>query len=153
MGKTKEEKVEQVLDIAVKAYVGLLPTSPTELPLPDLTMSQFRITVILYLCGPTRMSFIAKTLDVTMATATGIVDRLVDQEIVQRRHDLKDRRVVLCELTDQGRDRLGRTWQSFRNRAREILMEIRESDLAYLGKALVMMLEAGEAFKATKECN
>jgi MarR family 2-MHQ and catechol resistance regulon transcriptional repressor len=151
MRTAKEEKVEHVLDIAVKAYLGLLPTDPSELPLPDLTMPQFRIAVTLFLCGPTRMSSIARTLNTSLATATGIVDRLVEQDIVQRQHDLQDRRVVLCELTTHGKDRLGETWQSFRNRAREILKEIPEADLSSIGEALILLLKAGKILRTTED--
>jgi len=151
MRTAKEEKVEQVLDIAVKAYLGLLPSDPNELPLPNLTMPQFRIAVMLFLRGPTRMSFIAQMLDISLGTATGIVDRLVEQDIVQRQHGQKDRRVVLCQLTSNGKDKLAQTWRSFRNRAREILMEIPEAGLASIGEALILLLGAGKTHKNTTE--
>lgn len=151
MRTAKEEKVEQVLDIANKAVFELLPTAPGDLPLPDLTMPQFRIAVMLFLGGPTRMSSIARILGVSLATATGIVDRLVEQDIVQRQHAIEDRRVVLCQLSPQGKDKLGQAWQFLRNRAREILMNIPETDLGSIGEALMLLLRAGKTLKTTLE--
>ncbi len=148
MRMSKEEKVEQVLDIANKAVFELLPTAPGDLPLPDLTMPQFRIAVLLFLGGSTRMSCIAQMLGVSLATATGIVDRLVEQDIVQRQHDIEDRRVVLCQLSSHGKEELGQVWQSLRSRAKEMLMIIPESDLSSIGQALTLLLRAGKTLKA-----
>ena len=149
MRTAKEEKVEQVLDVANKAVFELLPTAPGDLPLPELTMPQFRIAVLLFLGGPTRMSCIAQLLGVSFATATGIVDRLVEQDIVQRQHDLEDRRVVLCQLSPQGKDKLGKAWRSFRSRAREMLMNVPEADLSSISEALMLLLRAGKTLKTT----
>ncbi|HYM83727.1 MAG TPA: MarR family transcriptional regulator [Candidatus Dormibacteraeota bacterium] len=54
--------------------------------------------------GPTSMSHLAETLDVSVASATGIVDRMERRGLVARRHDTSDRRVVLVELTSAGRE-------------------------------------------------
>ncbi|GCE15127.1 MarR family winged helix-turn-helix transcriptional regulator [Tengunoibacter tsumagoiensis] len=43
------------------------------------------------------------------ATVTGIVDRLLNTGMVTRKHDEKDRRVVVVSLTDAGRAQLART--------------------------------------------
>jgi DNA-binding MarR family transcriptional regulator len=50
-----------------------------------------------------RMSDLAAMRFHTPAAMTGIVDRLIHLELVQRKSDAKDRRVILLELTDRGR--------------------------------------------------
>lgn len=71
---------------------------------PNVTMQQLRVMMILYSEGPTRVSVLAKRLNVSTPTITGILDRLVRQELTYRADDPRDRRVVLNALTDKGRE-------------------------------------------------
>ncbi len=50
------------------------------------------------------MSHLAEALDVSVASMTGIVDRMEKRGLVERRHEDKDRRVVLVYPTQAGRD-------------------------------------------------
>jgi len=49
------------------------------------------------------MSRLAESLDVSLASATGIVDRMEARHLVERRRTPADRRVVLVAITDGGR--------------------------------------------------
>jgi DNA-binding MarR family transcriptional regulator len=49
-----------------------------------------------------RMSDLAAMRFLTPAAATGIVDRLIHMNLVERKDDEKDRRVILLALTSQG---------------------------------------------------
>jgi DNA-binding MarR family transcriptional regulator len=71
---------------------------------PTVTMQQLRVMMILYTDGPTRVSVLARMLNVSTPTVTGILDRLVRQDFTYRLDDPRDRRVVLNALTDSGRD-------------------------------------------------
>jgi DNA-binding MarR family transcriptional regulator len=82
------------------------------------------------------MSEIASALDVSMATATGVVDRLVERELVLRENQPEDRRVVLCRLSDKGEKLIGGLWQLARDRARELLGAIEPSKLQLVTEAL-----------------
>ncbi len=70
----------------------------------QVTMQQLRVMTILYHEGPTRVSDLARRLGVSTPTITGILDRLVKQRITYRMNDPRDRRVVLNNLTHDGRD-------------------------------------------------
>lgn len=50
-----------------------------------------------------RMSELARRLLIVRSTCTRLVDRLVRQELVERRHDPADRRLVWVALTPKGR--------------------------------------------------
>ena len=52
--------------------------------------------------GPLPMSKLADTLDVSVASATGIVSRMEERSLVEREHDDEDRRVVLVIPTETG---------------------------------------------------
>jgi DNA-binding MarR family transcriptional regulator len=52
--------------------------------------------------GPLSMSHLAQGLDVSVASATGIVDRMEERKLVARRSHPDDRRVVIVQVTRRG---------------------------------------------------
>ena len=145
--KPNAQLVEHVLDLANRVFRELLPIIPTEVLKFDLTMPQLKVVLLLYLNGPMRMSDIASSLDVSLATATGVVDRLVERETVLRESDPNDRRVVLCRLSEKGEDLTGVLWRSARERAKQLLMAMTTARLEMLNEALEALLKAGTATK------
>lgn len=63
----------------------------------SLSLAHLNVLTLLEAEGPLSMSHLAEALDVSVASATGIVDRMEARDLVQRRHDTNDRRVVLVE--------------------------------------------------------
>lgn len=108
----------------------------------DLTMPQVRVLFLLLQEGPLRMSGLASTLDVSMSSATGLVDRLVDKELVGRWPDPDDRRSVLCALTDDGREMALRLLAARRHRWEERLTPMSEDDLEKVREAMELVLAA-----------
>ena len=69
----------------------------------DLTLAQVRTLFLIAHEAPLPMGRIAEILRVSVASASGIVDRLERHGLVVRRHRTDDRRIVDCILTDVGR--------------------------------------------------
>ena len=86
----KEGLIENILQLSDRAFRELLPIVPKEWLRLDLTMSQLKGVFLLFISGPSRMSDIASALGVSLATATGVVDRLVERDIVHREGDPED---------------------------------------------------------------
>jgi DNA-binding MarR family transcriptional regulator len=135
------EKIEGILKQAEQVFRELLPTVPRELLELHITMPQLKSILLLFLNGPTRMSALAADLGVTLATATGLVDRLVERGIVVRESQPDDRRVVLCRLSETGQNMVSRVWDSSRQRSREILEYLDTGTLQMLSETLNAMLE------------
>jgi DNA-binding MarR family transcriptional regulator len=70
----------------------------------SLSLVHLHVLTILETEGPLPMSRLADALDVSVASATGIVDRMEQRGLVERRHSASDRRVVQVHVTDAGRD-------------------------------------------------
>ena len=68
----------------------------------DLTMSQLRVLFILNGDPGMTAGNLAERVSVRPSTVTGIVDRLVKQDLVERRADPEDRRVVRNFLSATG---------------------------------------------------
>lgn len=142
-----EELIEHILQLGDKAFRELIPMLPREWLQLDLTMPQLKVVLLLFLDGPARMSDIASALSVSLATATGVVDRLVERGIVLREGLPEDRRVVLCHLSAKGQQLIGGLWQLARDRLRELLAAVALPQLLVITEALEALLQAGGTTK------
>jgi DNA-binding MarR family transcriptional regulator len=70
----------------------------------QFSLIHLNVLTMLEADGPDSMSHLAEALDVSVASMTGIVDRMEKRGLVERRHEGNDRRVVLVYPTDAGRD-------------------------------------------------
>ena len=68
----------------------------------SLSLVHLHVLTVLESDGPLSMTHLADALDVSVASATGIVDRLEDRGLVERRRGPGDRRVVLVHPTEAG---------------------------------------------------
>lgn len=68
-----------------------------------LSLVHVNVLAVLDIDGPMPMGGLAEALDVSQASATGIVDRMEQRGLVERRRIDEDRRVVRVALTDEGR--------------------------------------------------
>jgi DNA-binding MarR family transcriptional regulator len=68
------------------------------------SLVHLNVLTILEIDGAVSMSRLAGSLDVSVASMTGIVDRMEERGLVERRRDVADRRIVLVVPTEAGRD-------------------------------------------------
>ncbi len=71
---------------------------------PDVTMRQVRLLRLLGRHESMTMKEIAQMADISTPTATGLVDRMVENGLVVREGDPHDRRVVRVKLTPKARN-------------------------------------------------
>lgn len=68
----------------------------------SLSIVHLHVLTILEAGGPLAMGKVAEALDVSIASATGIIDRMEQRGLVERRHAKDDRRLVLVHPTPAG---------------------------------------------------
>jgi DNA-binding MarR family transcriptional regulator len=68
----------------------------------DLTVPQLRCLFVIARDGPLPIGGVARALGVQLSTASSVVDRLVEERLVQRREDQRDRRRTLASATSRG---------------------------------------------------
>lgn len=111
----------------------------------NLTIRQLKILLILSLRGEMSAHELNQSIGVGAATLTGIVDRLVAQDLVVRGEDPHDRRVRRIALTGQGR-RLTENIQSAGTlHLRRLLGRLDEETLVAMEFVLTRLLAAAEA--------
>lgn len=149
----RDRLVDGILGLADGLFRALLPTVPRDLLTLDVTMPQIKILLILYVGGSRRMSDIAADLDITLPTATSLIDRLVEKHYVARETYSDDRRVVLCQLSPSGEQAVNHIWQTARTRCCELLKTMDICKLIMLRDALDSMMKAAVIeSRATDSC-
>ena len=146
---TRDDLLNRVVDILVEVTRSGPQTVSPEWFTLDLTMPQVRVVFLLLQEGSLRMSEMASTLGVSMSGATGLVDRLVEKEMVSRWQDSEDRRSVLCALTEQGLNLGQRLLAARRSRWEERVASLSHGDLKKVYRAMELIL--GSAMRSMSE--
>ncbi len=93
------------------------------------SMVQLNVIAIIEAHGPLSMSRLAEALDVSVASATGIIDRMEHRGFVTRQHEEDDRRVVVVSLTEAGGHVFLDIAAHRRERMARLLEELTEDEL------------------------
>jgi DNA-binding MarR family transcriptional regulator len=108
----------------------------------DLTVPQFHTLLHLNYCdGECKMSDLARSTHQSAASLTGVVDRLLEKQLVERGRPEGDRRQVVVSVTERGRALLRTIKDARRAETRMALAHMRPIDLHELLRLLDMMLE------------
>ena len=111
----------------------------------NLTMPQLKVMLILATRGGAGGQELVGVLGVTLATMTGIVDRLVAADLVTRREDPQDRRVRRIELTESGRQLIDRLIEAGTEHQRRLLLRLDLAELDTVERAMEIMHRAMSA--------
>jgi DNA-binding MarR family transcriptional regulator len=89
-----------------------------------LSLVHLSVLALLEAKGPLPMSAVAEAMDVSQASATGIIDRMEERGLVERQRAEGDRRVVSIHLTEAGTSVSREIIEQRRERLRRILSEL-----------------------------
>jgi DNA-binding MarR family transcriptional regulator len=93
----------------------------------QISLVHLNVLMQLEATGPLPMNRLADALDVSVASVTGVVDRMEARGLVERRRDAEDRRVILVHPAEGGR---------------RLFAEIDEKRRQGLGKLLATLTDA-----------
>src|SRR6266542_5149910 len=120
----------------------------------DLTVPQFHTLLHLTYCeGECNMSDLARSTHQSAASLTGVVDRLLEKQLVARGRPEGDRRQVIVSVTERGRRLLYTIKAARRDETRMALTHMRSAELHELLRLLNMMLEGMVDMVAGNESN
>jgi MarR family transcriptional regulator, organic hydroperoxide resistance regulator len=114
----------------------------------DVPLAQLKSLFLIQIKGPASVRSLALDLGVTPANVTGIIDRLVAQELVTRAESASDRRSVRLELTDKGRAKIASIQDVGARRLPRVLRTLRAGDLDCLVSGLGALVAAFERERA-----
>ena len=110
-----------------------------------LTLSQLRIIMLLARHGSVAGGELARMLGVGLATMSGMVDRLVVQDLVARTEDLHDRRVRRIGLTKTGTALIEGIFHAGEEKMRALLSRLSADELEVVVQATALLVQAAEA--------
>ena len=109
-----------------------------------LTLSQLKILMLLARHGTVSGGELARMLGVGLATSSGMIDRLVVQDLVVRTEDAHDRRVRRIGLTRAGTELIENIINAGADRHRQLLSRLSAEELEVIGRATALLVKAAE---------
>ncbi len=95
--------------------------------------------------GATTTGKLATALKVTPTNVTGIIDRLLEKNLITRTGDPDDRRVLLLRTTPQGDELVTELRQKRRERMTELFTRLNDEEAAIVAQGLKIMVKAIDA--------
>jgi len=109
-----------------------------------LTLSQLKILMLLARHGNVPGGELAGMLGVGLAALSGMIDRLVVQDLVTRTEDLRDRRVRRIGLSKTGSALIQSIFNAGEARMRTLLSRLSAEELELVAQASLLLLKAAE---------
>jgi len=132
----ESSKIEEMLTL-IKRIMALIKQSfERDLKKMDVTESQILVMRVLNHYGDMKVSDISRKLDLSNSTVSGIIDRLVEKKIVERRRSEKDRRIVMISLAEEYLQPVKRHLIAFAQKMRRVLSTTTEEDLDFILEGL-----------------
>jgi len=135
----REAQVERIVATYEALMHRVASTHAPELLEVAVTMSQAKVLYLVQAEPGLRMSDLSARLGVSLSTVSGVVDRLVDQDLLARRDDPADRRHVVLRITDAGSTQLQLFRELNAGQFRALLTRIGRADLAVVAHALDLL--------------
>ncbi|EBM0725521.1 MarR family transcriptional regulator, partial [Salmonella enterica subsp. enterica serovar Senftenberg] len=128
---------------ASRVLVGVSARSLAHLD-ESVTVTQFRVLVVLRGHGETRLNLLAERLGVSPSTALRTVDRLIAADLVTRRENDQDRREVIIDLTERGVQVVDEVTAQRRSAIQSIVEAMPHTEAKQLVNALTAFAAAAE---------
>jgi DNA-binding MarR family transcriptional regulator len=120
----------------------------------DLTFTQLRALSVLARRQPMRVSDLAEALDMSIASASALVDRMARRGLVGRRDEPDDRRTVLVEVAARGRRILEALERGSSEHFTRLIERMTDEERAALATTLRAFVRLGDqtAHRSTAKC-
>jgi len=99
-------------------------------------VSHYRVLYMLNINGALPTSEIGKRLDVSRPNISTLIRKLIDEGMVKRLPDIKDRRIVKIDITDKGKQFISERMRILKELIKESLMQLNDDELVVLNISL-----------------
>lgn len=140
LATTKRSRLlSEICAYEVRLLAATLPEQTLSLLDYDLTLQQLRAFAFVLAHGQTPISKVAEALSIRPNVATGIVQRLVNRGLIERRQDPDDLRIRLLTVTDRGLALIDELSEIVLAKGRELLDRLSDEQLHQLRNILTAM--------------
>jgi DNA-binding MarR family transcriptional regulator len=140
--KGKSELIEQILRLQMQLKRLMKEDSPDAWLDLNLTIAQLKSLFFINYESETNVKNLASALKVTPPNVTGILDRLVENELVSREYNQLNRREQIVKLTPKGKDLVNRLHERMVVRHSSMLERLANEDLEALATGLTALTRA-----------
>lgn len=133
---TPHDPLDDVTDRLLHFFQVSMPRQAASVAQMGLTVHQFRALIFALTHDGATTSDLAEFVGVHPSVATGIVQRLVERDLMERVEDSTDRRVRRLHLSPQGRAFVEEAMGTVRAQRREQLSALSPAQLTQLGEIL-----------------
>lgn len=116
----------------------------------SLTIAQMKSMFFITNEGTTNFRKLAAALKVTPSNVTGIIDRLVEQELVSRTENPEDRRMLMLQLTEKGETLIANLRERRVSQMSSILQQMTEAELSTIAQGFTLLRRAVETYQEPK---
>lgn len=139
----RESLLAELVDLQNDLETSFVPDAVEPMLSLRLTMQQLKVlTILVTEPDGSTIQALAKTVGVSLATMSGIVDRLESQEMIQRTLDQRDQRVRRVTATAAGRETVQRLLAGRPELSRTPLNRLALDDLRALTQGIRALLRA-----------
>ncbi len=132
--KSLKNFAREMMQIVPSLMRGILKSQTDEIARGHITMPQYLVLDLIEKNGPSKMSLLAKEMDVSLPAMTGIVNRVYVLKMVDRRYVAGDRRIVNVALTLKGHNVVKKISRHRQNTIRKVFGKLNENERqTYLG--------------------
>jgi DNA-binding MarR family transcriptional regulator len=142
--------VDEISAIEIRLLALGLPEETSSLLDYDLTLQQLRAFAVVFASGEMPINRLSEALGIKPNVATGIVQRLVDRGLIERREDPADRRVRLLTITEAGVALINDIGGILLAKERMLLDRLSDEQLRQLRDILAAMDPTGDARDDTR---
>src|SRR5262245_33117179 len=141
--------IEEIIETQRSISRAVAASAPSVWMELDLSMAQLKTLMTLYNCGAASIGQIAENLEIGQPTASHLVDRLVQTQLVQRTEDPLDRRRTLAQLSPGGEELAERINQVRFGTLRRWLAQLDDATLTAFLQALRALVDVAKAETAS----
>jgi DNA-binding MarR family transcriptional regulator len=115
------------------------------------SLPQLRVLGLLSRQPGASVSDVAAHLDVTIPTASALVDRMVKKQLILRKEDPSERRRVVLTLTSEGKELLDNSRAQTQSIVAHLLACETPEQLHKISEGLELLANAAQAFQSNKK--
>ena len=143
--RATEAQIDAMM-LAARALIGIAAQSVAEVE-DQVTLPQLRVLVLIESRGTLNLNRLAEAMGVHPSNATRACDRLVATGLLLRRESTTDRRNLVLELTDRGKDLVDSVIAHRRSAVEDVLSRVPERHRRRLKTSMSAFANgAGESF-------
>jgi MarR family transcriptional regulator, organic hydroperoxide resistance regulator len=117
----------------------------------NLTIAQLKSLMFIKFKGTTNFKTLARALRVSPPNVTGIVDRLVEQELVSRKDNPQNRRMQILKVTEKGETLIRELMERGESHLSSNLMKMKTDDLEKLSLGMAALISAAKPKRGSNE--